>query len=31
MKLMWALMSAGGQVPIPAVFQPAFGACIINM
>ena len=28
---MWALMSSGGQVPMPAVSHPARGACIINM
>ena len=31
MKMMWALMSSGGQVPIPASFQPTRGACIISM
>ena len=31
MNAMWARMSAGGQVPMPASFQPARGACIIIM
>ena len=31
MNAMCAWMSAGGQVPIPASFQPARGACIISM
>ncbi len=31
MNAMCAWMSAGGQVPMPASFQPALGACIISM
>jgi len=31
MKLMCALMSSGGHVPMPASFHPARWACIISM
>jgi hypothetical protein len=31
MNAMWARMSAGGQVPRPASFHPARGACIMIM